>query len=86
MKVDIYKAVGSKTDEKRWYVVLKSGKALASLPEKVEKLASNFLLAKTLDILPQEIRIALDCNGAITGIQKEGFYIQHLRVEKPIEV
>jgi len=38
MKVDIYKAVGSKREPRRWYVFVKAETGLDILPNKVKRL------------------------------------------------
>jgi len=75
MKVDIYQAVGSKIESKRWYVFVKAKTGLDILPNKVKQAANGFSLTKSLEISKGEYRIALDTDEAISHINKNGFYI-----------
>jgi len=59
MKVDIYQAVGSKIDSKRWYVFVKAKTGLDILPNKVKQAANGFSLTKSLEISKGEYRIAI---------------------------
>ncbi len=80
MKVDIYKAVGSKIEPRRWYVFVKAESELDILPKKVKQAAEGFSLTKSLEISQGEYRIALDTDEAISHIQKKGFYLQGLNL------
>ncbi|RKZ51288.1 MAG: hypothetical protein DRR16_30010 [Candidatus Parabeggiatoa sp. nov. 3] len=75
MKVDIYKAIGSKIEPKRWYVLVKEKTGLDILPNNVLLAAERFSLTKSLEISQGEYRIALDTDEAIAHINKKGFYI-----------
>lgn len=77
MKVDIYKAIGSRMDQKNWFILIESGKDIKNLiPEKIWKQVDNFSFNKSIEIHPGEHRIALDSTEAITDINKNGYYIQ----------
>ena len=78
MKVDIYKAVGSKIEPRRWYVFVKAKTGLEVLPHKIRQAAKGFDLTKSLEISKGEYRIALDPDEAIASIHKNGFYLQGL--------
>jgi uncharacterized protein YcgL (UPF0745 family) len=82
MKVDIYKAIGSKIEPRRWYVFVKAESGLDILPDKVKQAAKEFCLTKSLEISEGEYRIALDTDEAISHIHKNGFYLQGLNLAK----
>ena len=73
MKVDIYKAIGSKIEPKRWYVFVKEKTGLDILPNNVLLAAERFSLTKSLEISQGEYRIALDTDEAIYHIDKYPF-------------
>jgi len=75
MKVDIYKAIGSKIEPRRWYVFVNAKTGLDILPNKVKQAADGFSLTKSLEISQGEYRIALDTDEAISHIHKNGFYL-----------
>jgi hypothetical protein len=82
MKVDIYKAVGSKIESRRWYVFVKTETGLDILPNQVLLAADGFSLTKSLEISHGEYRIALDTDEAISNIHEKGFYVQGVNIAK----
>jgi len=82
MKVDIYKAVGSKIEPRRWYVFVKKETGLDILPNQVLLAADGFSLTKSLEISQGEYRIALDTDEAIDHIHEKGFYVQGVNIAK----
>jgi len=80
MKVDIYKAVGSKIEPRRWYVFVKKETGLDILPNQVLLAADSFSLTKSLEISQGEYRIALDTDEAIFNIHENGFYVQGVNI------
>ncbi len=82
MKVDIYKAVGSKIEPRRWYVFVKTKTGLDILPNQVLLAADGFSLTKSLEISQGEYRIALDTDEAIYNIHENGFYVQGVNIAK----
>jgi len=81
MKVDVYKAIGSKIEAKRWYVFVKKGIEPDSFPDKVKQAADRFSLSQSLTISQGEYRIALNTDEAISNIQKNKFYLQGVNIE-----
>jgi len=86
MKVDIYKAIGSKIESRRWYVFVKAKTGLDILPNKVKQAADEFSLTKTLEISRGEYRIALDTEEAISHIHKNGFYLTGANIATSLKV
>jgi len=83
MKVSVYKAIGSKLDNKRWFVILKAEDKIESLPEDITRTTDHFTLKKNIELLPGEQRIALDSDEAITSINQKGYYIQNIDIKSP---
>lgn len=81
MKVDIYKAIGSKIEAKRWYVFVEKGMKTDFLPDKVKQAADRFSLSDSLTISQGQYRIALNTDEAISNIQKNKFHLQGVNIE-----
>ncbi len=81
MRVDVYKAIGSKIEAKRWYVFVETGMKIDFLPDKIKQAADRFSLFQSLTISQGEYRIALNTDEAISDIQKNKFYLQGVNIK-----
>lgn len=82
MEVDIYKAIGSKIDQRNWFIIIEYKKNLEkTVSKELLSKADKFNFFKTITIHEGEHRIALDSTEAIRDISTKGFHLQGVKID-----
>jgi len=81
----MYKAKKSPGPREEFYILVRSGTDINSIPQKIRNEVGELLLFRKMTIRRGEKRIALDSDEAISNIEKEGYHVQDVRINMQIK-
>ncbi len=86
MEVDIYRAKKSPGRHENLYVFVPAGSKPENLPLEIIEKTGGLIFEKSINMKPNEKRIAIDTNEALKNLDEMGYHEQSSKIEFEIRV